>query len=329
MTMQPRCQTMSIHRNSRHSDRNDVDKSLLPLKALLGMTLFVLAGCVDANEQVVTSQPTQQKVTVAPAVMALVEKAADQNRFDDARNMLQRILFNDPENHHAALLWAEIMVATGQASAAISRFDPILKEKQFQARALQGKGLALLWTGEQKVASQLLKTAVDQNPKLWRAWNALGYYHDTMGEWSSSGVAYKKALELKPRNAMIHNNRGYSLLLQRRVDAAVDSLSKAVRFDPKLKIAQLNLRLAMAWSGLYQRAVLGADKKDLPRALNNAGYVALLRGDYASAEALLLRAVETDAKYNIRAYRNLAYLESLKKIEKLESPRKNPEKPAK
>lgn len=283
------------------------------------MTLFALVGCTNTGEQIVTKMPATQKTTLDPAVMALVERAVDQNRFDDARKMLQRILFNDPQNRHAALLHAEIMVATGQASAASSRFDALLKEKQFQARALQGKGLALLWTGEPEVASQLLKKAVDLNPKLWRAWNALGYYYDTVGEWSSAGAAYGKALVLKPRKAMIHNNRGYSLLLQRRIGAAVDELSKAVRLDPKLEIAQLNLRLAMAWLGQYQRAVLGTDKKNLPRALNNAGFVALLRGDYESAEALLLRAVETDAAYNIRAYRNLAYMEILKKIKKLES----------
>ncbi len=304
-----------IHR----TEQKNAGKSLRPRHALLAMTLFVLAGCAEANEKIVISQPMNQKITVDPAVMALAERAVDQDRFDDARKMLQRVLFNDPQNTHAALLWAEIMVATGQASAASSRFDPIIKDKQFQARALQGKGLALLWTGEPEVASELLKRAVEQDPKLWRAWNALGYYYDTVDEWSLAGAAYSKALALKPRSAMIHNNRGYSLLLQRRVDAAIDDLSKAVRLDPKLEIAQLNLRIAMAWSGLYQRAVLGASKKDLPRALNNAGFVALLRGDYVAAEALLLRAVQSDATYNNRAYRNLAYMESLKKIEQLGS----------
>lgn len=314
-------------RNTPHRvERKYVGKSLRPRHALLAMSLLVLAGCVDANEKVVISQPVTQNVTVDPAVMALAERAVDQDRFEDARKLLQRILFNDPQNTHAALLWAEIMVATGQASAASSRFDPIMKDEQFQARALQGKGLALLWTGEPKVASELLKRAVEQDPKLWRAWNALGYFYDTVDEWSLAGAAYTKALALKPRSAMVLNNRGYSLLLQRRVDAAIDDLSKAVRLDPKLEIAQLNLRLAMAWSGLYQRAVLGTEKKDLPRALNNAGFVALLRGDYVAAEALLLRAVQSDATYNNRAYRNLAYMESLKKIEQLESLQKTPNK---
>ena len=186
------------------------------------------------------------------------------------------------------------------------------------ARALQGKGLALLWMGKNDTAKADLEKAVKKDPTLWRAWNALGYYYDSLGIWKLSSEAYEKAMDLNRTSALLFNNRGFSRLLQRRIKESTEDFKTALRLNPRLRIARLNLRLAVAWSGQYERALLGVEKRDLPRILNNVGFVALLNGDLVAAEGLLLRAVETDAAYNVRARKNLNYLKSLKKT-KIES----------
>ncbi len=73
-----------------------------------------------------------------------------------------------------------------------------------------------------------------------------------------------------------------------------------------------NLRLALAWDGEYALALAGAEDGGLARALNNVGYVALLRGDQDNAESLFLRAIETDPAFNTIAARNFSYLRSLR-----------------
>lgn len=102
------------------------------------------------------------------------------------------------------------------------------------------------------------------------------------------------------------------MLMQGRVDAALADLGAALRHDPALRPARENMRLALAWDGQYTLALAGAEDDDLARALNNVGYVALLRGDHDKAEALLLRAIEADPAYNAVATRNLAYLMRLR-----------------
>ena len=77
---------------------------------------------------------------------------------------------------------------------------------------------------------------------------------------------------------------------------------------------QVNLRLALAWSGRYAHAMTGATDEDISKVLNNVGYVALLRGDFDNAEAYLLRAMEADPSFNKVAWRNLAYLRNIRDL---------------
>jgi Tfp pilus assembly protein PilF len=84
--------------------------------------------------------------------------------------------------------------------------------------------------------------------------------------------------------------------------------------DPKLTAARENLRLAFAWTGQYERALVGVSRKDIGRAFNNIGFVALLRGDLPAAESYLLRSMEADASFNKVANKNLEYLRSLKSM---------------
>ena len=111
---------------------------------------------------------------------------------------------------------------------------------------------------------------------------------------------------------MILNNRGFSMLMQGRIKEALAGLGQALRFDPTLRPARENMRLALAWDGQYALALAGAAGGDRARALNNVGYVALLRGDHDEAEAFLLRAIEADPAFNAVAARNLDYLRQLR-----------------
>lgn len=276
---------------------------------------FLLTGCA-------TTEPdrTNGSVGTAPMaplaeerVIALAEQAIERKRYDDAKGLIQRILASAPNNKHAKILWGELLLRSGAAGAAIAYFDEMSDDPVLGARALQGKGLALIRMGKSDEAQGQLEKAVRLHPTLWRAWNALGFCYDTAGDWTLSSDAYTKAIGLNPASAALFNNRGYSLLLQSRINEAISDFAKALNLDSQLKIAEVNLRLAMAWSGQYERAVLGSGKGELRQVLNNVGYVAMLKGDLVAAEGLLIRAVEADAAYNKTAHENLAYLRALKK----------------
>jgi Flp pilus assembly protein TadD len=157
-----------------------------------------------------------------------------------------------------------------------------------------------------------LKEAVEANPSGWRAWNALAGEWDSRRDWTQSEAAYGKALTLSKGAAQVLNNRGYSRMLQGRLDEAVTDLVAALAKDPGMAAARTNLRLAMAMRGEYDQALAGAASDGQPAALNNAGFAAMMRGDYDRAVALFEQAMQSKGEYYARASANLQMARGLK-----------------
>jgi Flp pilus assembly protein TadD len=63
--------------------------------------------------------------------------------------------------------------------------------------------------------------------------------------------------------------------------------------------------------GDYGRAVSSGAGDDKAALLNNAGFAAALRGDYAKAEDLLAQAIEARSAYYDRASANLSLVHNL------------------
>jgi len=293
-----------------------VARKSLPVLLLAG---FLLAGCATDRQEPTVQAALPTIPPAPPETIDLAERALADERYKDSEQLIERILAAEPEHARARLVQAELRFAAGEREAAAERFAALVEEPSVAAQALQGRGLCLVLLGKPQLGFDLLVEALDKDPSLWRAWNGLGYYYDTQGEWEKATEAYSKAIAANSTSAVVYNNRGYSRLMQRRMEEAVADFNRALELDPGFTVAQDNLRLALAWSGKYVHAMSGADQRNLGKILNNIGYVALLRGDYKNAEAYLNRAMEVDPAYNAVASRNLAYLKHLKELERSES----------
>lgn len=272
----------------------------------------LLSACATAPEP-----PPQAEAppAVSPEVIAVAEQAIDQGRYADAKLLLERVLLSDPGNSRARLGMAEVQLSMGRAEAAAEAFRGLTGIPGVAARAQQGYGISQLILGREQDAQRVLQQAVDADPALWRAWNALGSLHDRGGSWDLAVAAYDRALAIRPDSAMLYNNRGFSYLLRRDAKAAIADFDRALRLDPRLDAARENLRLAFAWAGNYEQALVGVGRKNIGKAYNNVGFVALLRGDLQAAESYLLRSMEADPAFNNTANKNLEYLRSLKAID--------------
>jgi Flp pilus assembly protein TadD len=157
-----------------------------------------------------------------------------------------------------------------------------------------------------------LLAAVEANPKLWRAYNALGFIADQKRRFDEAADFYAQALAAKPDSAMLLNNRGYSLLTAGHADVAIGDFRKALALDPQSETVQNNLRLAMAEKGDYAEATRGVVRDTQSVVLNNVGVVAMRRGDLTTAEAMLARAMVGNPNYDAVTARNLDTLAALK-----------------
>jgi Tfp pilus assembly protein PilF len=283
--------------------------------------MIALGGCETTPQT--EPEPEASVVPVfapaAPGTLELAQRALADNRYNDSRKLLDRVLIGEPDNIEAQLLAAELYLAAGASEQAAMAFENLVELPEIAARANQGHGISLMLLGKRERGFESLRQAVEGDSTLWRAWNALGYYHDVERDWSEAAESYGKALEGRPKSALIYNNRGFSMLMQRRLEEAVDDFNRALKIDPDFEIARENLRLALAWEGKYIHAISGAAESDMARILNNVGYIAMMRGDYTNAEAYLLRAMEVDPTYNEAAARNLAYLKQVWDLAKAQS----------
>jgi Flp pilus assembly protein TadD len=274
-------------------------------------SLLILSACATSAPEPL---PAPVPEPVSPEVLSFAEQAIEQGRHGDAKLLLERLLLAEPNNARARLGMAEVQLAFGQVEAAAEGFKQLTRVTPVAARAHQGFGIAMLYQGREEEAHQALRQAIDLDPALWRSWNTMGSLYDRSGGWDKAIDCYDRALEIKPDAAMVYNNRGFSHLLRRDAVAAIADFDKALQLDPNLAASRENLRLAFAWSGNYEEAMVGVGRAKLGQAYNNIGFVALLRGDLASAETYLLRSMEADASFNRIANKNLEYLKNLKAI---------------
>jgi len=274
--------------------------------------ILTLSGCAGnspdkhADQGALAAKAQSNQIT--PTMLALPEAAYEAGRYNDALQLYRELLVRDPNNTIVKLGIADCELASDDPSDANTLYEELEGDPSIHARVLQGRGIALLRLGQNAPAEKALKDAVAADPKLWRAWNALGALYDASHNWDDADQAYAKALALMPRSAIVNNNLGFSLLSQRKPVEAIKSFQTALEIDPTLQPAQMNLRIALALSGRYDEAMAGAQGSDLAATLNNVGFAAMARGDYAKAQAYFTQSVNASSSYEEMASKNLEEL---------------------
>jgi Flp pilus assembly protein TadD len=278
----------------------------LRLEALFAAAALVLLPVAPAS-----AARGAAPATVSGETVSQIRQAIDEQRLLDAARMLDAALIAGGRDSRLALLSGDLSLARGNYGLALASYTSAQDAPATRAAALQGQGIAFSLMGRSGEALTALQTAVVESPAAWRAWNALGSEYDRRGRWGEAEDAYAHALKTSPGEALVLNNRGYSHLLQHRRAEAVADLVAALERRPDFPEARTNLRLALAIGGDYDRAIAGGAPGDQAALLNNAGFAAGMRGDYAEAEDLLGRAIKAKSEFYGRAAENLKIVRAL------------------
>jgi len=280
--------------------------------ALLGLAagLCVLTAA-DARADLFHHKPKPQANVLTDADVDAIQKALDEQRLKDAGDMLDRAFLIGAKDPRLFLLSGELRLAQGRYADALDDLKLAETTPATRGKALECEGIALSLLDRSDEAMATLRRAVTEDPSAWRAWNALAGELDRRRSWTEAEAAYDHALSDSGGAAIVLNNRGFSRLLQGRFDAATDDFVAALQKKPDLAAARTNLRLAMAMKGEYDRATAASAQDDQAALLNNAGFAAIMRGDYVTAEDLLSRAIAARSEYYARASENLELAKSL------------------
>jgi Flp pilus assembly protein TadD len=272
---------------------------------VVGIGVFAAMGLTPALAGWFDGKPSEpQAANDDPSVQ--VQRDIDEEEYLDAGKLLDQALLADASNPRLILQAAQLALVNARYDVALTNFKMVDSKPEERPRALEGEGIALSMLGKSEQAFATLQSAVALDPAAWRAWNALGTEYDRRHDWKGAEDAYAHAIANSASNAIVLNNRGFSRLCQNRLDEAVDDFVTALSKKPDFTAARNNLRLAIGMKGEYERAMEGADPSDRAAVLNNVGFAALMRGDYAAAKSFFDQAIKARGTYYALAASNLA-----------------------
>jgi len=116
------------------------------------------------------------------------------------------------------------------------------------------------------------------------AFSWLGILYDETAQWAQGEPEDRKAVELSPTTAYLHNNLGYNLLMQKKNADAAQEFREALRLDPSSQLARNNLGAALAAEDDTAGALANWQKtSDAATAHNNLAAVLIEKGNYSAA----------------------------------------------
>ena len=158
-------------------------------------------------------------------------------------------------------------------------------------------------TGDPK---ELVRVLVELAATADSGWRAVSVAHElsNLGRHAEALVAWERAIELDPKNAIPWSNKGNDLSELGRHSEALAAFNRAIELNPKLAITWTNKGYALNELGRHEEALSAFDRgieldpKNVI-AWNNRGYVLSELSRYGEALAAFDQAIELDRKFAI------------------------------
>jgi Flp pilus assembly protein TadD len=139
------------------------------------------------------------------------------------------------------------------------------------------------------------RKAVDLKPGFVLAYNRLGICLNKTGRFEDAERCFVQALEHGPDAAYLHNNLGFSRMLQKRWSEAADPLHQAVTLQPEFSRARVNLGMTLAHLGQEATAMAQFERAvGTARAYYNMGLVYRNQGRVPEARQAFEKALTLD-----------------------------------
>ena len=253
-----------------------------------------------------------------------------QKKMDEALPVLTAALQLRPEYLAARFGLGEALLEAGKTKEADEFYEGILKDHPDAAEAYYGLGRVQAARGDQAAAADWYRKACELFPTYGAAHYRLAIAYGKLGrirEAQEQSDLHERNIYVVPpvadplrdelraldMSAAAHLERGVQLEQVGRTDDAIAETEKALRLDPSLVKAHVNLLILYARTGKGQKAeeqyksVLASDPDQFPDAYYNYGVLLVKEGKFEDAERTFLKALAI-APSNDAAHNNLGYL---------------------
>ena len=194
-----------------------------------------------------------------------VQRAAELlngEKYNEASEVLESILREDPSIPQALLLAATCYVELGEADKAKSQYDLILSDDPNNIQALIGLANVLLQEGKKEDVIALAKAALSIDERNVQAYNLIGQIYMAENNHSSALPYLESAVEIQPKLTQNSLNLAACLVGLNRYEEAEVRLKEILAKYPKFPLAFFHLGLLYEAQGRQEEA-LKAYKEEL------------------------------------------------------------------
>ena len=178
-------------------------------------------------KKILASNPTHQE---ALHLLSLVE--IQNNRIDNALELITATLRADPKNPSVRLTAGMVCHRLGRLDEALARYDQALALKPNFASAFNNRGNVLRDLARLEDAVGNYDKALALKPAYPEALNNRGVVLRDLKRPEAALADFDKAIALRPNYTDALNNRGTALADLRRLGEAMDSYDRALACDP-------------------------------------------------------------------------------------------------
>lgn len=312
-------------------DGNDYSRELVTNLRLFDLAVSMNKGCYPGQETV-SKIATRRGAAYSPVLIETNEKipagpitisenkigTADEsvswsNKFYTPANLLRDFRVEGMKLNFEA---------GGKPLQGHVRYYPLLKgSARDKAQELYDSGLSHFRTDDLAQAERDLRRAIDFDPGLADAYEALGVMLGRQDRYQEAITLMEKLTEVDPDSSMAHTNLSLFLMKTGKIEEAENHKSMATmksfkKFGDEAKEKEANAQRAKAeleeWIRREKmfREVLEIDPEDT-LANYGLGSIAVEKGDWENARTYLESVLKADPKYSVaylalgRAYKGL------------------------
>lgn len=227
------------------------------LKMNLGLALFKagdLKEAVQIFEALLKAEPASPPE--ARRLQTLIGMADyGLQRYAEAIPLLKQATADDPQNLPFRLILAHSCLAAKQYQCVLDVYHEILNLNVESAEADMLAGEALDEMQDHTGAIQQFRGAVKANPKEPNVHFGLGYLLWTQGQYLDAAKEFQAELVNVPDHVQALVYLADSNIKTGHSDLAVPLLQKAIRLEPRLEMAHLDLGIVYAEAGRHADAI--------------------------------------------------------------------------
>jgi Tfp pilus assembly protein PilF len=277
------------------------------LTAVSLMALILSTGCVHRTTTqdfgltgIASPKPRRPPALTPDASLRTVFRRQTQGAFDPLSDdqhvqKLQARLKMNPQDIGARLELATTYESYQLYDKAFDQYTETLRLSTSDDASAQQAVLGLSRSGRAShrtaEAIPLIEAILKDRPTA-HSWNELGLLYQEVRNLAASERAFQETVARTPESDRAHNNLGYNLLLQNKIDEAELEFRKALELNPASATARNNLGTLLARRGDLEGALEQFQMAaDAATAHNNLAVVLLEIGQFERSRHELVKAL--------------------------------------